>query len=84
VTITGPVVEAQIIFLLCYGVSELRLFLAGGSPRDPVVGAATGFQSTLAQIVGALGPWPFVLPLVVAAALWLNRRRREAVRPDRR
>ncbi len=82
--IGGVVLVVMGAYVAYYGVYELRLFLAGGSPRDPLVGAATGFQSTLAQIVGALGPWPFVIPLAVAAALWLNRRRRKAVRPDRR
>ncbi|GAA3641619.1 hypothetical protein GCM10022267_29940 [Lentzea roselyniae] len=60
-----------------------------GRPEEPLVhvrlrNRAGRFQSTLAQIVGALGPWPFAVVLVIGRAWWLNRRRRKAVRPDRR
>ncbi|MFS8099649.1 cytochrome c biogenesis protein CcdA [Lentzea alba] len=82
--IGGVVLVVMGAYVTYYGIYELRLFLAGGSAIDPVVGAAGWFQSTLAQIVGALGPWPFVVVLVVAGAWWLNRRRRRSVRPDRR
>ncbi|KJK44215.1 hypothetical protein UK23_30250 [Lentzea aerocolonigenes] len=82
--IGGVVLVVMGAYVTYYGVYELRLFLANGSAQDPVVQAAGGFQSTLAQIVAALGPWPFIVVLVVVSVLWLNRRRRKAVRPDRR
>ncbi|MET8763188.1 cytochrome c biogenesis protein CcdA [Lentzea sp. NPDC004782] len=82
--IGGVVLVVMGAYVTYYGVYELRLFLAGGSAVDPVVGAAGWFQNRLAEIVGALGPWPFAVVLVLAGAWWLNRRRRKAVRPDRR
>ncbi|MDT7785005.1 MAG: hypothetical protein QOF58_3424 [Pseudonocardiales bacterium] len=82
--IGGVILVVMGAYVTYYGVYELRLFLANGSAQDPVVQAAGWFQSTLAQIVAALGPWPFLVVLVVVSALWLNRRRRKAVRPDRR
>jgi cytochrome c biogenesis protein CcdA len=80
----GVVLLVMGAYVTYYGIYELRLFLANGSASDPVVGVAGRFQSTLAQIVGALGPWPFVVVLVIAGGWWLNRRRRKAVRQDRR
>lgn len=82
--IGGVVLIAVGAYVSYYGVYELRLFLANGSAMDPVVRAAGRFQSTLVQIVATLGPWPFAVVLIVAGAWWLNRRRRKAVRPDRR
>ncbi|MEU0879424.1 cytochrome c biogenesis protein CcdA [Lentzea sp. NPDC005914] len=82
--IGGVVLVVMGAYVTYYGVYELRLFLANGSPQDPVVEVAGWLQTRLNLIVGALGPWPFVIVLVVAGAWWLNRRRRKAVRPDRR
>ncbi|WP_285631360.1 cytochrome c biogenesis protein CcdA [Lentzea sp. NBRC 102530] len=82
--IGGVVLVVVGAYVTYYGVYELRLFLAGGSAIDPVVRGAGRVQSTLVQIVSALGPWPFVVVLVVVGAWWLNRRRRRAVRPDGR
>lgn len=82
--IGGVVLIAVGAYVTYYGIYELRLFLANGSAVDPVVQAAGRFQNTLVQIVAALGPWPFVVVLAIAGAWWLNRRRRKAVRPDRR
>jgi cytochrome c biogenesis protein CcdA len=82
--IGGAVLVVVGAYVTYYGIYELRLFLAGGSAIDPVVQSAGRFQTTLVQIVAALGPWPFVVVLLVAGAWWLNRRRRKAVRPDRR
>ena len=82
--IGGVVLVVVGAYVTYYGIYELRLFLAGGSAIDPVVQAAGRFQNTLVQIVSALGPWPFVVVLVIAGAWWLNRRRRKAVRQDRR
>ncbi|MFI6095567.1 cytochrome c biogenesis CcdA family protein [Lentzea sp. NPDC051213] len=82
--IGGVVLVAVGAYVTYYGVYELRLFLAGGSAIDPVVQGAGRFQGALVQIVAALGPWPFVVVLALAGAWWLNRRRRKAVRPDRR
>ncbi len=49
-----------------------------------VIGVLLVVGKTLVQIVGALGPWPFAVVLLIVGGLWLNRRRRKAVRPDRR
>ncbi|RDI26645.1 cytochrome c biogenesis CcdA family protein [Lentzea flaviverrucosa] len=82
--IGGVVLIAVGAYVTYYGVYELRLFLAGGSAIDPVVRGAGRFQNVLVQLVGALGPWPFVVALAIAGAWWLNRRRRKAVGPGRR
>jgi cytochrome c biogenesis protein CcdA len=82
--IGGVVLIAVGAYVTYYGIYELRLFLANGSAIDPVVQGAGRFQGTLVQIMTALGPWPFVIVLAGAGAWWLNRRRRKAVRPDRR
>ncbi|SEQ90326.1 cytochrome c biogenesis CcdA family protein [Lentzea albida] len=82
--IGGVVLVVVGAYVTYYGVYELRLFLAGGSPVDPVVQGIGRFQNALVQVVGALGPWPFVGALGVAGLWWLNRRRRKAVRPGRR
>ncbi|HEX7304302.1 cytochrome c biogenesis CcdA family protein [Lentzea sp.] len=82
--IGGVVLVAVGAYVTYYGVYELRLFLADGNAADPVVRAAGRFQTTLVQVVSAVGPWPFVVALAVAGGWWLNRRRRKAVGPDRR
>jgi cytochrome c biogenesis protein CcdA len=82
--IGGVVLVVVGAYVTYYGIYELRLFLANGSAVDPVVGAAGRFQSTLVQILAAVGPWPFAVVLAIAGAWWLNRRRRKAVRPGRR
>ncbi|KOV85132.1 hypothetical protein ADL03_12700 [Nocardia sp. NRRL S-836] len=82
--IGGVVLVVVGAYVTYYGVFELRLFLAGGSAADPVVRGAGRVQNVLTQLVAALGPWPFVVALVLAGAWWLNRRRRRAVRPVRR
>ncbi|MFD5830358.1 cytochrome c biogenesis CcdA family protein [Lentzea sp. NPDC060358] len=82
--IGGVVLVVVGAYVTYYGIYELRLFLADGSAVDPVVRAATRFQSALVQILSEIGPWPFVVALVVAGGWWLNRRRRKAVGQDRR
>ncbi|MFD4671460.1 cytochrome c biogenesis CcdA family protein [Lentzea sp. NPDC058450] len=82
--IGGVVLLVVGAYVTYYGVYELRLFLAGGSAIDPVVLGAGRLQGALVRFVTALGPWPFVVALVVIGAWWLNRRRRKAVRPDGR
>ncbi|MGI5507058.1 cytochrome c biogenesis CcdA family protein [Lentzea sp. CA-135723] len=82
--IGGVVLLVVGAYVTYYGVYELRLFLADGNAVDPVVLGAGRLQGALVQFVSALGPWPFVVALVVIGAWWLNRRRRKAVRPDGR
>ena len=56
-------------YVAWYGWFELRV-LAGATTRDPIVGAATAAQSTLAGAVAALGaPLLAVVALAVAAVL---------------
>jgi cytochrome c biogenesis protein CcdA len=52
-----------------YGVYEVRLFDANGSPGDPVIAAAGRVQGILAGWVHQHGPWPWVLTLAVLVAL---------------
>jgi hypothetical protein len=52
-----------------YGIYEVRLFDANGSPRDPVITAAGRIQGVLAAWVHQHGAWPWVLAGAVLVAL---------------
>lgn len=56
-----------------YGVYEIRLFEANGSPEDPVLVAAGRLQGTFAGWVHGHGGWPWLVALIgllVAGAGW--------------
>jgi cytochrome c biogenesis protein CcdA len=52
-----------------YGIYEVRLFNANGSPRDPVITAGGWVQGILAAWVHKHGAWPWVLAGAVLVAL---------------
>jgi hypothetical protein len=52
-----------------YGVYEVRLFDAGGSPRDRVIAAVGQVQGAVAAWVHQHGAWPWVLAIAVLLAL---------------
>jgi cytochrome c biogenesis protein CcdA len=59
-----------------YGVYEIRLFGANGSPEDAVIAAAGRLQGTLAAWVHEHGAWPWAVVLAVALGVaWYRRRR---------
>lgn len=64
-------------YVAYYGVYELRLFLGGADPADPVVDAAGRLQGLLVDWFTAIGPVPFVfvLGVLVAGGVVLVRRR---------
>lgn len=66
-------------YVAWYGVFEIRV-LAGAATTDPVVGAATGVQSTITRTVASVGPVPILLlgaaVIVVVSAVMVVRRRR--------
>jgi cytochrome c-type biogenesis protein len=66
------------LYVTYYGIYELRLFLGGADPADPVVDAAGAVQNALVNWLTAVGPVPPLLLLValLAGATLLVRRRR--------
>ena len=76
--IGGAVLILVGLYVAYYGYYEVRLFNAGGDPRDPVIAAAGRLQGAMAGWVHRHGPWPWILVLavlVVAAALGLGARK---------
>ena len=76
--IGGALVILVGVYVAYYGSYELRLFTAGGNPRDAVIAAAGRVQGTLAGWVHGHGGAPWVLLLVVlvaGAAVWAWRLR---------
>lgn len=70
------------LYVTYYGIYELRLFLGGADPADPVVDAASILQNTLVNGLTSLGPLPPLVLLValLAGGTLLARRRRKARR----
>ncbi|WP_112268695.1 cytochrome c biogenesis CcdA family protein [Lentzea terrae] len=68
------------LYVTYYGIYELRLFLGGADPADPVVDAAGVVQNALVNWLTAVGPVPPLLLLMalLAGATLLVRRRRKA------
>lgn len=68
------------LYVTYYGIYELRLFLGGADPADPVVDAAGAVQNALVNWLTAVGPVPPLLLLMalLAGATLLVRRRRKA------
>ena len=64
--IGGALLVVVGLYVTYYGVYELRLFLGGADPSDPVVDAAGAVQNTLVTWLTAIGPLP---PLIVLVAL---------------
>lgn len=79
--IGGAVLVLVGLYVGYYGLYEVRLFHAGGSPTDPVITAAGRLQGAIAGWVHRNGAWPWIVLLAVllAAALtlaWYTRRSR--------
>ena len=67
------------LYVAYYGVYELRLFLGGADPSDPVVDAAGRLQGLLVDWFTVIGPVPFIVvlvALVVGGVLLVRRRSR--------
>lgn len=65
------------LYVAYYGVYELRLFLGGADPADPLVDGAGRLQGLLVEWFTAIGPLPLVVLLVVlvTGGVLLSRRR---------
>ncbi len=78
--ISGAVLVLVGLYVGYYGLYEIRLFSAGGSAQDPVIGAAGRIQRALAGWVYQHGAWPWIVAVGVlamaGAAVWARRRRR--------
>jgi cytochrome c biogenesis protein CcdA len=77
--ISGALLLVVGLYVSYYGVYEVRLFHADGSPADPLVNAAGRLQGTLAGWVYQHGAWPWILMAVIVllagtTSTWLGRR----------
>jgi cytochrome c biogenesis protein CcdA len=73
--ISGVLLVVVGLYVAYYGLYEVRLFTANGSPDDSVIAAAGRLQGAIAGWVHRHGAWPWVLALAVLvlatlAAVW--------------
>lgn len=84
--ISGALLVVVGLYVGYYGLYEVRLFAADGSPRDPVIDAAGRLQRALAGWVYEHGAWPWILLAAVLIgsgagwAWWHSRRGRTVAR----
>jgi len=73
----GALVAVVGLYVLYYGIYELRLFHTNASPEDAVIAAAGRLQGTIAGWVHGHGGWPWlvVLALLLAATAAMAWRR---------
>ena len=76
--ISGVLLVVVGLYVAYYGLYEVRLFTANGSPNDSVVAAAGRLQGTIAGWVHRHGAWPWlavlaVLLVAVLAAAWRTK-----------
>ena len=69
--ISGVLLLAVGLYVAYYGLYEVRLFTANGSPDDSVIAAAGRLQGAIAGWVHRHGAWPWMvaLALLLVAAL---------------
>ena len=65
--ISGALLVVIGLYVGYYGVYEVRLFNANGSPDDPVIAAAGRIQGAIAGWVHEHGAWPWLVALAVLA-----------------
>jgi cytochrome c biogenesis protein CcdA len=63
--ISGALLVVVGLYVGYYGLYEVRLFTANGSPQDPVIAAAGRLQGAIAGWVHRNGAWPWMLALSV-------------------
>lgn len=84
--LSGVVLVLVGLYVGYYGLYEIRLFTANGTPEDPVITAAGRLQRALAGWVYEHGAWPWLTLVGVLAvatgAAWAWRRRRSHARAD--
>ncbi|MCH9701736.1 MAG: cytochrome c biogenesis CcdA family protein [Actinomycetia bacterium] len=82
--ISGALLVVVGLYVGYYGLYEVRLFAADGSPRDPVIDAAGRLQRVLAGWVYEHGAWPWILLTALligsgAGWVWWHSHRRRTV-----
>jgi cytochrome c biogenesis protein CcdA len=84
--ISGILLVVVGLYVAYYGLYEVRLFTANGSPDDSVIAAAGRLQGSIAGWVHRHGGWPWVLALAVLllAALAVAWRAKASVASKRR
>jgi cytochrome c biogenesis protein CcdA len=70
--ISGLLLVVVGLYIAYYGLYEVRLFTANGSPDDSVIAAAGRLQGAIAGWVHRHGAWPWLaaLALLLVAAAW--------------
>jgi cytochrome c biogenesis protein CcdA len=76
--ISGILLVVVGLYVAYYGLYEVRLFTANGSPQDPVIAAAGRVQGSIAGWVHRNGAWPWLAALAVLAVLTAAWRRSAA------
>jgi cytochrome c biogenesis protein CcdA len=76
--ISGILLVVVGLYVAYYGLYEVRLFTANGSPQDPVIAAAGRVQGSIAGWVHRNGAWPWLATLAVLAVLTAVWRRSAA------
>jgi cytochrome c biogenesis protein CcdA len=73
--ISGLLLLVVGLYVAYYGLYEVRLFTANGSPDDSVIAAAGRLQGTIAGWVHRHGAWPWLvaLALLLVAAAWFAK-----------
>jgi cytochrome c biogenesis protein CcdA len=77
--LSGALLIVVGLYIGYYGVYEVRLFHASGSPIDPLVNAVGRLQGTLEGWVHQHGAWPWAVGIIVVlvaglATTWRGRR----------
>jgi cytochrome c biogenesis protein CcdA len=84
--ISGALLVVVGLYVGYYGLYEIRLFTADGSPDDPVIAAAGRVQGAIAGWVHQHGAWPWLITLAVltvTAAAWRATATAKSRRADR-
>jgi cytochrome c biogenesis protein CcdA len=78
--ISGVLLVAVGLYVAYYGLYEVRLFTANGSPENAVIAAAGRVQGAIAGWVHQHGAWPWVVALAVLLLISVAAKRRRAGR----
>ncbi len=81
--ISGVLLVVVGLYVAYYGLYEVRLFTANGSPDDSVIAAAGRLQGAIAGWVHRHGAWPWLVALALLLVAALARRGARRLAPPR-